>query len=165
MSTPPAVTRVADWLSISEQMALYCELVDTNDLERLVDEVLAPDSSMGFGYEDTWLGAEQIRDRLQEIRDTFEATAHAVGNVQIRFTGDGEARATSMVHGWHWVAAAGTGAARNADYLAVAIYHDRWERREGRWLLAHREVKSILPQGQGFMTVGVLPAQFVDLGT
>ena len=118
---------------IHDALMRYCRGIDRCDAD-LVRSAYHPDSYDDHGHwkGNGWDFAEFI---AADIRTRTSRTTHAVANVLIELAGD-RAWVESYVFAYLW------GAEPDTDVLDVFAgrYVDRFERRDGAWLIADRQV-------------------------
>jgi ketosteroid isomerase-like protein len=113
----------------------YAERIDTGDLDGLA--ALFTDATWGSPGRGTSLrGAEQVRHGYDGVilYDGSPCTKHVISNVTIELTGDGTATARSYF----------TVLQARPDFplqpIIAGRYHDRFERVDGRWRFADRQI-------------------------
>jgi len=109
---------------LAAQYALAADMCDVDMLVGLyVDDIeIAPDQR----------GSEHLRRNFADAMTRFDATAHLIANHLIRF--DGDERAEGIVY------CAPQYAVASQWVIAQLIYHDWYERRQGRWLFRRPRV-------------------------
>jgi ketosteroid isomerase-like protein len=119
---------------IEEVLLDYCEAVDLNDVDRLVDEVFTPDARFELGSRHATEGSEALRDMFARTLAQFEASSHHLSNVRITVTGEDSAEASAYVYAWH---------SFRPDSRRVDVwgrYHDQLRLVDDRWRLAVRRL-------------------------
>jgi ketosteroid isomerase-like protein len=113
----------------------YAERIDTGDLDGLA--ALFTDATWGSPGRGTPLrGAEQVRRGYDGVilYDGSPSTKHVISNVTIELAGDGTASARSYF----------TVLQARPDFplqpIIAGRYHDRFERVDGRWRFADRQI-------------------------
>lgn len=91
---------------ITETLLDYCELVDRNDPEALVERVFAPDGAFELGSSRAVVGRENLAKMFSKTLAAFTATSHHLSNLRISFAesvsgAPGRAHATAFVYAWH----------------------------------------------------------------
>jgi SnoaL-like domain len=150
MKEPPmssleeAVRRLEDRQTITDLNHHLCQLIDSFQLQRMVDEVFAPDGSDDHGGGPV-VGRDAIRAWYEDSTANVETVAHNLCNVVVEFHDDGDRatmRSNVITHTWT-MANAGGDRNRPCDYSLSLAYVDKLTRyREGwridsRTLVAH----------------------------
>ena len=120
---------------IYQQLALYCRAVDRCD-EALLRSVYHPDAHDDHGH---YAGDVEgfIEFVKEEVQGRFRCTMHKLGNACIEVAGD-VAHCESYAVGHHVRAEHGV----DIDDLVMGLrYVDRFERRDGIWRIAERELR------------------------
>ena len=134
---------------IEEVLLDYCEAVDLNDVDRLVDEVFTPDARFELGSRHATEGSEALRDMFSRTLSQFEASSHHLSNVRITITGDDTAAASAYVYAWH---------SFKPDSRRVDIwgrYHDQLRLVDGDWRLAVRRITAAGSEWPGVPFEGI----------
>jgi hypothetical protein len=153
MSTTEAVQQLLDRRAIEDVLNLYSYCVDTQQVDRLVDEVYAPDGVDDHGEGDV-VGRDALQAWFEEVLSHLAASAHNITNVSIELDGD-SATARSNLTAWVWTKAKRDGnPLRPADYVIVLTYVDTLRRSESGWRIQRRELE---PNGESIIGVGELP--------
>lgn len=131
-----APERTGDREAILAKLHAYCRGVDRRD-EALLRSAYWPDASDHHGaYEGDVDGFVAFVAR--EVHARFRITMHKLGQTQIAFSGPDAAHAESYAIAHH----VRSEAARDVDDLVMGLrYLDRFERRDGDWRIARREVR------------------------
>lgn len=150
VSVPAAWAEVADRAAIYQQLVRYCRGVDRRDLA-LIRSTYHPDAFDDHGsYKGDVEGFLAFVEK--EVHARFRITQHKLGQSLIEIDGD-EAWSESYATCHHVMAevmaepvagaAAGvSGAARDVADMVMGIrYLDRFERRNGEWRIARRELR------------------------
>jgi hypothetical protein len=154
MSFEADVRRLVDHQAILDVLHRYCYLVDNQDLDRMVEEVFAPDGSDDHG-EGPVFGREAIRDWFVGNTANIAGNAHNISNVVIDIDGD-RATMRSTVTSWTWTrATADRGPLRPADYVLVVQYVDALSRYPEGWRIDTRVLYS---NGESVIGIGSLPS-------
>jgi hypothetical protein len=147
------VRRLVDRQAILDVLHRYCHLVDLQDLDRMVEEVFAPDGSDDHG-EGPVTGREAIRDWFAVNTANIAGNAHNISNVMIEIDGD-RATMQSTVTSWTWTReSTGAGPLRPADYVLVLNYVDELSRYPEGWRINKRVLVS---NGESVVGIGSLP--------
>ena len=153
MSIENDVRELLDRQRIADVLHRYCYLVDVQDLDRMVEEVFAPDGSDDHG-EGPVVGREAIRDWFVVNTANIAGNAHNISNVMIELDGD-HATMRSTVTSWTWTRANSNGdPLRPADYVLVLNYVDRLSRHPEGWRIDRRVLVS---NGESVVGLGSLP--------
>jgi hypothetical protein len=151
---PSRLQALLDKQEIYEVLVRYCRGIDRVD-EALVRSCYHPDAFDDHGMFQgpaTEFAAYAVRGLA-----TMERTMHCIHNVAIDIVGD-VAVSEAYCVAYHRMASRKGG---DADHLVGVRYVDRFERRDGRWLIAHRTVvyewSRIDPVGRTW----AMPAQYV----
>ncbi|MBT2503452.1 nuclear transport factor 2 family protein [Curtobacterium sp. ISL-83] len=122
-----------DRLDISETLALYAAIVDTNQLDRL-DDLFEADAVYDMTATASGIGAIEGIEAIRAAAGRLAASEHAplahfVTNIIA--TSDGDARATAQSRGLMIM----------ADGSIQAVSHDdELRRRDGRWRIGRRVI-------------------------
>jgi len=114
----------------------YAELIDTGDLDSLA--ALFADATWGSPGRGTPLrGAEQVRRGYDGVilYDGIPCTKHVISNVTIEITDDG---AAATARSYFTVLQARPDLPLQP--IIAGRYHDRFERADGRWRFADRQI-------------------------
>lgn len=153
MSTSEAVQQLLDRRSIEDVLILYSHCVDAQQVDRLVDEVYAPDGVDDHGQGDV-VGREALRAWFEEVLGHLAASAHNITNLSIEIEGD-RATARSNLTAWVWTKAKRDGnPLRPADYVILLAYVDTLRRYPTGWRIQRRELQ---PNGESIIALGELP--------
>jgi hypothetical protein len=159
MTTDPRLQELIEERAIADLLIRMCHLIDSFQLERLVDEVYAPDGSDDHGGGPV-RGRAAIRAWYEDSTRNVAAAAHNLSNLRIAIDGE-RAVAHSNVVALIWtIANADGGPMREADYALSVRYVDRLSKRPEGWRVDARE---LLPNpsktGQAYvLAAGELPA-------
>jgi hypothetical protein len=152
-SLEQAVRELLDRQAIVDVLHRYCHLVDVQQLDRMVEEVFAPDGSDDHG-EGPVVGRRAIRDWFVDNTANIAGNAHNISNVMIELDGD-RATMRSTVTSWTWTREhSGAGALRPADYVLVLNYVDELSRYPEGWRIDRRVLVS---NGESVVGIGSLP--------
>ncbi len=129
---PESDAQTADKLAIRDVLSRYCRGLDRMD-KAMAYSVFSEDAPAHYYdiYEGTGHG---FVDWVWEAHAAMERHSHQITNTLIELDGDtasSEAYVTVVL----WMREAG-------DMIETVVrgrYLDRWEKREGRWLIVHRE--------------------------
>ena len=121
----------ADRQAIHDVLVDYCRQLDRMELDALA-ALFTTDCHVEFGPDARLnsTGRAALARSLERMW-RWSRTSHHLSNVQIRFTGPGEASALSYVLAWH----------ERADGSTATVYgqyRDRLEKRNDRWQIARR---------------------------
>lgn len=93
------VRRLEDRMRIERLMGAYCEYVDRNEQEALLD-LFTEDAVFDFGFGRVYRGRSELRDLFERL-DTNDATSHHLSNVHITFESRDAARCEAVVYAYH----------------------------------------------------------------
>jgi ketosteroid isomerase-like protein len=140
-----AVTGEPGWELRALSLA-YAEAADRRDVAGFL-AVFAPDGVVEVyrplrGDEPTGVfrGHGELA-RIPASLARWPSTAHLVGDAAYRWEADGEASGVVACEAHHVRPADGTGG--TTDEVMTIRYHDRYRRADGRWLIAHRQVRVV----------------------
>lgn len=126
----PRITRLLDKQDCVELVHKFARAIDRCDAD-LVREILHPDATDDHGgYKGT--GADFI-PWVMEVLSGMRRTQHMVGNILVEVDGDRAEGESYFIA--HHVLPGGDG---DRFMVAAGRYLDRFERRDGRWKIAHR---------------------------
>jgi hypothetical protein len=146
------IRQLLDKQAIYEVVATYARAIDRLD-EALLRGVFHPDSTHNHFYQGPSSAPEREAsgdDPGDFVRFAFNVlsaythTHHQLGNTLIEFDSDSQARVETYFTAFHRQRAQGDPLApENAcetemDYFVAGRYLDRFELRDGKWLIAHR---------------------------
>jgi hypothetical protein len=150
---PKEVQDVVDSHQIQAVINQYCRALDRCDLELLKD-VYWPDAIHNHGIFDG--GALEFAEyAMPEIARVFAKTQHHICNVNVELHGDvahtesyllafhsisSDPEIMLEVFGPEYAAAHADDGVDAHDYILIARYHDRLEKRDGTWRIAVRTV-------------------------
>jgi hypothetical protein len=152
MSLEDDVRYLIDRQAVVDVLHTYCHLVDTQQIDRMVEEVFAPDGSDDHG-EGPVAGRQNIADWFRAAVANIAANAHNVSNVTVEIDGD-KARMRSRVTSWTWTQATlADGPLRPADYVVSVSYVDELSRHPEGWRIDRRVLE---PHGTAMGHANVL---------
>ena len=132
MSLEDQVRWLVERQRIVDLLHHWCRLVDSFQLDRLVQETYAPDGIDDHG-EGPVQGREAIREWYEDSTRNVAAVAHNITNVVVEIDGD-HAQMRSNVITLTWtMASAGEGPQRPIDYGLSLSYHDELTRYAEGW--------------------------------
>jgi hypothetical protein len=153
------VRELADRAEIEALLHKLCLLVDSFELERLVNEVYAMDGSDDHGGGPV-VGRTAIRAWYEDSTRNVAAMAHNISNLVVTIDGD-RATAHSNVVAWIWTMAnAPAGRMRNVDYALSLRYVDELSRYAEGWRVDRRAlVPNVSKTGDPYLVaIGQLPS-------
>lgn len=123
----------ADRQAITDVLVGYCGALDRMDLDALA-ALFTADCVVEFGPDERLnsRGREALAKSLERMW-RWTRTSHHLSNVLIKFSGSDEAKSTAYVLAWH----------ERPDGSTATVYgqyHDRFQRVDGRWLIAERRM-------------------------
>jgi hypothetical protein len=123
-----------DRTAITDVLHAYCEAVDGLRLDDLVT-LFTPDCRYDRGLGRVAEGPEAVREWVAGALARYVASSHHLTNVRIELVDEESARASSYVQVFMRYAGSG-------DVAQLwGRYRDRLVRRDGRWLIAERELR------------------------
>jgi hypothetical protein len=142
---------------ITELLVHYTYLVDSQQRERIADEIFAEDAVGEYSPDFVFRGRAAAVEFFQRSRPKLEATAHVLSNFHIEVDGD-RATARTYATAWHWIPeTAALGPQRPADWVHLIVYNDALVKTPEGWRITHRWLNVLGPSGVG---IGSLPASF-----
>ena len=130
MSLNEKLQQIVDYDEIAENIALHARGIDRSDGD-LIRRVYHPDGEVAYGFVDGT--ANDLAEALGASPDDDPMTLHRPSNVWIEIDGD---RAKSETYIFAYVP--GENAAGPMQAIYGGRYLDRHEKRNGKWLIAHR---------------------------
>lgn len=136
IATRTAGDAAASYRAIENQIVTYPHLVDTGDFAGL-DALLADATFIGSGAPVSGLGAIEtmFHETVIVYDDGTPRTKHVVTNIIIDLEEDA---GTAVARSYVTVLQAPPGVPLQT--IAAGRYHDRFERRDGRWCFTERRV-------------------------
>lgn len=126
---PDALQGLLDARDIERALYVAARAMDDHDWTA-VSEVFADDAKGDLGT-GPLVGSAAIVSLIRSYLDACGPTQHLLGNVIVDVAGD-TAVSRAYVHDLHLSA---DGSER---FYTMGDYHDRWERRAGRWRIVER---------------------------
>lgn len=150
-----SAAEVGDRLEIADLHRFYAYCIDTRQTERLVEIFSAEvEAHYGYGPGGVWHGAAAVAAGLGAQVETFEASCHLMGNVDVQLDGD-RARTSAYVNAWHWLQELAGDSERPADFMFCGVYVDDVGREEdGVWRIRRRRFRRLGPSA---LAVGRMP--------
>lgn len=120
-----------DRQAIVDVIHAYCRLIDGRRPDEQV-LLFTDDCRVRYGRE--WIeGRADLEAFLRRAIESFAATSHLVGNIEVDFSGPDRARSESVLQAWHRLV--------DGDDLVVhGRYHDTWLRTGDGWHIQTREL-------------------------
>jgi hypothetical protein len=141
LSLEDDVRRLTDRQDIVDLLHNMCALIDAFEIDRLVEEVYAPDGSDDHGGGPV-KGTDGLREWYLDSTRNVAAIAHNIANVVVDLDGD-SASVRSNVISWTWVMSNNeAGPMRPADYALSVSYHDKLTRYPQGWRIDERVLVS-----------------------
>ncbi len=159
MSLEDDLRLLMDKQAIAELNYRLCHLIDSFQLDRMVNEIYAPDGSDDHGGGPV-VGRDAIRAWYEDSTANVAAIAHNIANVIVEVDGD-HAVMRSNVISWTWtVANTDAGPMRPADYALSVTYEDTLTRYPEGWRINSRVlISNVSKTGQAMvLAIGELPA-------
>jgi SnoaL-like domain len=143
-----------DRVEIAEIHRFYAYCIDTRQPQRLI-EIFADDVEAHYGYgpDGVWRSAVEVAEGLGAQIETFEASCHLMGNIQVDIDGD-VARTSAYVNAWHWLKELAGDSERPADFMFCGVYVDDVRREEEGWRIERRRFRRLGPSA---IAVGTMP--------
>jgi SnoaL-like domain len=138
-----------DRFAIHDVLHLYSYLADTDQYERIAEEVFTEDAVLDWGVQ-VVSGRDELRQWFANPRPGLLGTSHMITNIMVRIDGD-RAKALSKMIGWHWFADPDREDPflQEADVVLVGGYEDELRRDERGWRITHRSAHQFGPGGVG----------------
>ncbi len=153
---------MCDTAGVRRTLHAYCRLLDERRLDELVATVYTADAIDDRQRGAAMRGRAEICAYFERAMTNLRATAHLLSNVDVTLDPTGRtAEATSRVTAYHWSEPAPAGSTGAADFVLLGTYTDRLCRSAGGWLIQHRVVGALGPNG---LAVGALPPVFAGFG-
>jgi hypothetical protein len=158
MSLEDDVRRLVDRQAIVDLLHHMCYLIDSFQIQRLVDEVYAPDGSDDHGGGPV-VGREAVRDWYLDSTNNVASIAHNIANLVVELDGD-HATARSNVISWTWTMSnEELGAMRPVDYALSVSYVDRLTRYPEGWRINARLLVSNVSKSEAhIVALGEIPS-------
>ncbi|MAG33217.1 MAG: hypothetical protein CL908_20250 [Deltaproteobacteria bacterium] len=139
VSVPVTLARVEDRADIYAAHMRFCRGFDRRD-EGLIRSAYHADARADHGAYEGGLDGF-IEFVTKEVHARFRTTMHKLGQVLVEFDAEGDpdvawSEAYAICH--HVTEEGGRDV---ADRVVGLRYHDRFERRDGEWRIAHRELR------------------------
>jgi SnoaL-like domain len=158
MSLEETVRLLADRQEIVDLNHRLCHLIDSFELDRMVEEVFAVAGSDDHGGGPV-VGRDAIRAWYEDSTANVAAVSHNICNAIVEVEGD-RATMRSNVIAWVWMTAtADRGPLRGADYGLSLTYLDELSRYPEGWRIDSRLLVSNVSKvgSASIITVGELP--------
>lgn len=131
----------ADVIGIQTTLAEYCDRIDRNDIDGLVD-LFTPDCRVDFIPGRTLVGRAELHAHLTDRMLPVAATSHHLSNVIVRAEGPDAAQVSSYLYAWHRYVDG------RPDGIVWGRYLDRCVRVGGAWSIERRAL--VLHGAEGF---------------
>jgi SnoaL-like domain len=122
--------RIGDERDIERALVRFARAMDDRDWKGL-SQILAEDAVGDFGT-GRLEGSAAIIELIRGFLDNCGVTQHLLGNVLVEVNGD-HATSSAYVRDLHL-----SRSNPELTFHTLGDYHDRWERRDGRWWLVER---------------------------
>jgi hypothetical protein len=137
MTIEERVQALEDRQAITDLNHQLCHLIDSFQLQRMVDEVFAPDGSDDHGGGPV-VGRDAIKAWYEDSTANVETVAHNICNVTVELDGDhATMRSNVITHTWT-MANAGGEPNRPCDYSLSLSYVDELTRYPEGWRIDSR---------------------------
>lgn len=131
----------ADRFEILNQLGRFARILDDRDWG-VVDEVFAEDVTFDYGDGREQNGLAAMLAVFRQYLDRCGQSQHLLGSVTLRFEGD-EAITSAYVQARHQ----GKGEKAHLFLDTSGEYIDRWQCRDGRWLVVRRDARWFMNMG------------------
>ena len=122
-----ALSELIDARAIEQVLVAYFDRIDANDPVG-ASEFFAPDVEVEIMTGKRYQGRERFARAVGRVLDQYERTSHHLTNVSTSIEGN-TAQALAYVYAYHRMAATGE------PWHLWARIRDRFERRDGRWVV------------------------------
>jgi uncharacterized protein (TIGR02246 family) len=122
-----ALAELVDARAIEQLLVEYFDRIDANDPTG-ASELFAADVDVEIMTGKRYQGRERFARAVGRVLDQYERTSHHITNVRVSIDGD-SAESLAYVYAYHRMAATGE------PWHLWARIRDRFERREGRWVV------------------------------
>jgi ketosteroid isomerase-like protein len=127
------VAELVDRALITETLHAYCALVDSRDIEALLD-LFTGDAVIDLGHGAVFAGTSELRRVLIDRIGRWTTTNHHCSTTTLRRYDGAAAAATSYIYAFH------DSPERNRTMHLWGRYEDDLARIEGRWLIRERRL-------------------------
>jgi SnoaL-like domain len=144
------VSSTDDRFAIHDVLHLYSYLADTDQYERIADEVFSEDGVLDWGLGEV-AGRDALREWFANPRPGLLGTSHMITNIMVRIDGD-HARALSKMIAWHWFEDESRSEGpflQEANVVLVGGYEDDLRRGPAGWRVSRRRAHQFGPGGVG----------------
>ena len=161
-------SRLAAERAMQETVFRMFRLVDARRYDEVGPTCFTPQATIAYqltpGAEAPDLilrGRDALTDYLNGVtRHQIQQHAHVIGQIWFDWSGS-KPTLSAHVFALHWFSAeAAKGPSRPADWIALGIVVDRFERFDGRWLIADRHVSN----AAGPVVAGAPPFSLMQSG-
>lgn len=153
MSVEADVQMLVDRQAIMDQLHLYCQLVDQQRIDEMLEAIFSPQGSDDHG-EGPVVGRAALSEWLHRAMANIAASAHNVSNAIVELNGD-RASMRSTLTAWTWMRSdEPDGQLRPADYVLSLNYVDEWRKYPEGWRIDRRVLES---NGVSVIAIGELP--------
>ncbi len=128
----PELRDALDKQAIHDVCMYYCRAVDRLDAD-LLERVFHDDATVEYGVYDG--PASGFVEHMFSLLEGLERTYHCIGNELVAVDGDS---AVGEIYVFAYLGERSE--AGLTDRILVGRYLDRYERRDGRWRIAHRKL-------------------------
>ena len=129
----PGAEQLGDRLAIMEVLAMHCRGVDRAD-EAALKVAYWPEATVAYGAFNG--NAHEFCAMLPTGIKAYERTQHSITNTLIDLRGS-RAKVESYVTAYHYLA---NDDAADSEMTYIGRYLDRFEKRNTRWKIMHRQV-------------------------
>jgi hypothetical protein len=137
MSLEDDVRQLIDRQAVVDVLHLYCTLVDSHQMERLVQEVYA-ENATNFPGVTTVTGRAALLEWYKNAVKHVQGQLHLLSNIFVDVQGD-KATTESSAISWGWMyASKPQGPRRPADWAVVTVYRDELSKYPEGWRIDHR---------------------------
>lgn len=150
-----ALDELSDVRAIKDILHLFCELLDTNQPQRIGNEIFTADGIDDHGS-GIIVGRDSLNAYFMQVRESVRGSMHNLSNIIIEIDGD-TASARSNVLAWMWYGLRSP--VEPADCVLMGSYVDQLRRESDGWRISDRRVR---PIGISMVAAGTLPEHMHD---
>jgi hypothetical protein len=145
MATENDPGTLEDERQITRLLTLYCELLDTGQVDRIATEVYTAEAVADYNF-DVLNGRLAINDYLVVNMAGFRETAHALSNVSLKACDGRLAEVTSMLTAWHWFKRPDSEDSQTlSDFAQIVVCTDRLMCTPEGWRITEHRARALGP--------------------